>query len=424
MSEGRRWPSPWKIGVLSSLYFAQGLPFGFQANALPLYLLELGLSKTKIGLLGALALPWSLKVLWAPLIDRYGNARLGRRKSWILPTQGLLALTCLIAAFFPLTEATLVGFLGCVLAMNFFAATQDVAVDGLAVDLLDKRELGAGNAAQVVGYKLGMIVGGSLLVALAARAGWGALFFSMAGLCLLAMTLVFFVREPATTHVTGGGERVSTGELWARVKHLVRQPGVGWLLLAIATYKAGETLADAMFGVWLKDVHHLPKEQIALWLGSWGVAASLAGSFVGGVLATRVRLKTAVAIAAALRVLPLAGQWALVAGLALPTERVIIPLTSAEHFFGGILTTTMFALMMSSVDRRIGATHFTLLASVEVVGKSIPRLLSGWFVDLAGYQAVFASAVGLSALFLLVAARLPHFHGEAPQQSEPAGAGT
>lgn len=128
MSEGRRWPSPWKIGVLSSLYFAQGLPFGFQANALPLYLLELGLSKTKIGLLGALALPWSLKVLWAPLIDRYGNARLGRRKSWILPMQALLAATCLIAAFFPLTEATLVGFLGCVLAMNFFAATQDVAV--------------------------------------------------------------------------------------------------------------------------------------------------------------------------------------------------------------------------------------------------------------------------------------------------------
>lgn len=404
---GRRWPSPWKIGVLSALYFAQGLPFGFQANALPLYLVELGLSKTKIGLLGALALPWSLKVLWAPLVDRYGSVRFGRRKSWIVPMQALLAASCLVAAAFPLSEETLTGFLLCVLAMNFFAATQDVAVDGLAVDLLDERELGAGNAAQVVGYKLGMIVGGGLLVALAATAGWGALFVSMAALCLLAMTVVLFVREPGTT--TGpqaAAPRLTTRELWDRVRQLAKQPGVGWLLVAVATYKAGETLADAMFGIWMKEVHHVPREQIAMWLGTWGVVASLGGSFVGGVLATRLRLKVAVGIAAALRVLPLAAQWALVAGHGAPTAALIVPLTSAEHFFGGILTTTMFALMMSSVDRRIGATHFTLLASVEVVGKSIPRLLSGWFVDLFGFQPVFAAAVALSALFLAVVSRL------------------
>ncbi|MFZ5443673.1 MAG: hypothetical protein ACOZQL_26940 [Myxococcota bacterium] len=258
-----------------------------------------------------------------------------------------------------------------------------------------------------------MIVGGGLLVSLAARAGWGSLFFSMGALCLTAMTVVLFVREPAAKQQAGGeGGRMTVAELWARMKHLVRQPGVGWLLAAVATYKAGETLADAMFGIWLKEVHQIPKEQIAVWLGTWGVIASLAGSAVGGLLATRLRLKTAVAVAAVFRVIPLAGQWALVAGFALPTEQVIIPLTSAEHFFGGILTTTMFALMMSSVDRRIGATHFTLLASVEVIGKSVPRLLSGWFVDLSGYQPVFAAAVALSTLFLLVVVKVPRFHGE------------
>ncbi len=406
MSVERRWPAPWKIGMLSALYFAQGLPFGFQSNALPLYLRELGLSYTQVALARALALPWALKVLWAPLVDRFGSSRFGRRKSWIVPMQVLLATTCVVAAFFPLSNDTLIPFLGCVLAMNLFAATQDIAVDGLAVDLLDKRELGAGNAAQVVGYKVGMITGGGLLVALAAKAGWSSLFLSMAVLCLLAMAAVLFVKEPAPVEVAGV-KRLGWKELFSRIRQLLARPGVGWLLLAVASYKMGETLADAMFGLWMQDVHHIPKEQIALWLGTWGVVFSLAGSFVGGVLATRAKLKTAVLIAAGLRVIPLALQWALVAGFASPTAQTVVPLTCAEHFFGGILTTTMFALMMSSVDRRIGATHFTLLATIEVIGKSVPGLASGKLVDLVGFSPVFAASVVLSVAFLLVVPLVP-----------------
>ncbi len=403
---GRRWPDPWKVGVLSALYFAQGLPFGFQSNALALYLTDLGLSMTQVSLARALALPWALKVLWAPLVDRYNLPRFGRRKSWIVPMQLLLAATCVVAAFFPLSRETLVPFLACVLLMNLFAATQDIAVDGLAVDLLEPSELGAGNAAQVVGYKVGMLTGGGLLVALAARAGWNALFLSMAGLCLLVMTLVLFVKEPAST-VHASGAKLSWPELVTRLKELVRKPGVGWLLLAVGTYKMGETLADAMFGSWMVRVHHVPKEEVALWLGTWGIVASLAGSFLGGVLATRLRLKTAVSVTGALRLIPLIAQWAVVAGFALPTKDIIVPLTCAEHFFGGLLTTAMFSLMMASVDRRIGATHFTLLASVEVIGKAAPGLLSGLMADTLGFQAVFAASVGLSAAFLLVVPKIP-----------------
>jgi MFS transporter, PAT family, beta-lactamase induction signal transducer AmpG len=405
----RRWPDPWKIGVLSALYFAQGLPFGFQSNALPLYLRELGLSYTQVSLARALALPWALKVIWAPLIDRYSHPTLGRRKSWIVPMQLLLAATCVIAAFFPLNRDTLLPFLACILMMNFFAATQDIAVDGMAVDLLEKNELGAGNAAQVVGYKVGMITGGGLLVALAAKAGWSSLFLSMAGLCLLAMVTVLFVKE-RDVHVDHTGEKVERlgwRELFRRMRELVSRPGVGWLLLAVATYKMGETLADAMFGLWMQDVHHIAKEQIALWLGTWGIVASLAGSFLGGLLATRVSIKRAVFIAALMRVIPLALQWAMVAGFAEPGPDTVIPLTCAEHFFGGILTTTMFALMMASVDRRIGATHFTLLATVEVIGKSGPGLAAGKLVDLLGFSPVFGASVILSVLFLLVVPMVP-----------------
>ncbi|MDP1822075.1 MAG: MFS transporter [Archangium sp.] len=402
-------PAAWKIGLLSALYFAQGLPFGFQSNALPLYLTELGLTMSEVGFARALALPWALKALWAPLVDRYGSARFGRRKSWIVPMQLLLAAACVVASLFPLSRETLVPFLICVLLMNVFAATQDIAVDGLAVDLLDKRELGAGNAAQVVGYKIGMLTGGALLVGLFAKGSWSSIFLSMAALCALVMTLVVFVKEPESKQ-PGGTASVSWPELVKRLKELLARPGVRWLLLAVATYKMGETLADAMFGAWMVRIHHVPKEQVAIWLGSWGIVASLAGSFAGGVVATRFRLKQAVLMTGALRLLPLIAQWAVVAGAALPTAEVIVPLTCAEHFFGGLLTTSMFALMMSSVDRRIGATHYTLLASVEVLGKAAPGLLSGVLVDAVGFQPVFGMSVLLSVLFLAVVPKLPtHF---------------
>lgn len=145
--------NPRTLGLLLALYFVQGLPFGFQAVALPVYLRQLGVSLESIGLLGALAAPWMLKALWAPLVDRYYSPRLGRRRSWILPAQAGLALCC--AAGAAAGEDHLGLLLALVLLMNLFAATQDIAADGLAVDLLSEQELGPANAAQVTPKHVG-----------------------------------------------------------------------------------------------------------------------------------------------------------------------------------------------------------------------------------------------------------------------------
>lgn len=399
MTAPRRFPAPWKVGALSALYFAQGLPFGFQSNALPLYLTELGLSMRDVGFARALAVPWMLKVLWGPLVDRARS-----RRAWILPMQLGLVAACVAAAFVPLSRETLTPFLACVLLMNVFAATQDVAVDGLAVDLLEPAELGAGNAAQVVGYKVGMLAGGGVLVALTASFGPRGLFLSMAGIGLLVAAMVLRLREPERR--AASEQPLGLAELRAHLAQIVTRPGAPGLLLVVATYKLGETLADAMFGAWLVRVHALPKEQVALWLGSWGIAASIAGSFLGGVLVTRMRFKAAVLLTGALRLLPLLLQWAMVAGLLGVGASTVVPVTIAEHFCGGLLTTAMFALMMSQVDRRIGATHFTVLATVEVLGKAAPGLFSGLLVDSFGFEPVFLAAAGLSAGFLLLAWRL------------------
>ena len=150
---------------MASLYFAQGLPFGFFTQALPVILREQGVSLKAIGFTAILALPWALKFLWAPFVDRYGSERFGRRRSWILPLQALGVLLLLVLAHFP-PEHGLGALLVAVALTNLVAATQDVATDGLAVDLLEPAERGYGNGVQVAGYRAGMIVGGGLILAL------------------------------------------------------------------------------------------------------------------------------------------------------------------------------------------------------------------------------------------------------------------
>ncbi len=414
---GRETSAPWKLGVLAMLYFVQGLPFGFQSKGLKLSLTALGVSMTAISLSGVLSLPWVLKPLLAPFVDRHGSSRFGRRKSWIVPLQGALGLACLVAAFCP-PDTRLHWLLLAVLAMNVFAAAQDVPVDGLAVDLLGPSELGLGNAIQVVGYKVGMIVGGGVLVSQLPTLGWRGLFFVMAGLCFAVMALSTSVREPrrsAPGHVEG---HLGWSELSGRLKQIASAPSARWVLAAVATYKLGETLSDSVFEPYLVRVAGFRVEQAA-GFAVWGMMGSLVGSAVGGVLASRARLITAVALSASVRCVPLFGMWGLSAGLLSADPASIVALVVAEHFFAGMLTTAMFAFMMAQVDKRIGATHFTLLAAVELVGKAVPGLAAGALVDRLGWPSVFLLGALVSVAFLVVLAPLVRPRADIALESEP-----
>ena len=391
--------SPRKLGLLSALYFVQGMPYGFQATALPVYLRTQGVSVEAIGFIGLLALPWMLKALWAPAVDRYGSARIGRRKSWILPLQAALAATCALAAFVPV-EGALLGLLGLIFLMNLFAATQDIAVDGFAVDSLRPEELGVGNAAQVVGYKLGMLTGGGLLVWASESIGWQGLFLSMSALCLTVFAIMTFAREP-TPRETASSERTNWRAVLVQLKEALLLPGTKWLLLFIGTYKLGESMSDVLYKLFLVDAGIRPG-QIGLWVGTWGTGASILGSAAGGLLATRVPLFRALVVTATLRLFPLMGRWWLAqTGV---SDAGVIGVTLAEEFFGGALTTVMFAFMMSRVDRRVGATHYTLFASIEVAGKAPGGPIAGLLFGRAhwSYAQVFLLGAALSVAFLFL----------------------
>ncbi|MCE9669629.1 MFS transporter [Myxococcus stipitatus] len=419
---------PYRLVVLCVLYFVQGLPFGFQATALPVYLRAQGASLAALGFVGVLALPWGLKALWAPWVDRFHSPRWGRRRSWVLPMQAGLTLTCAVAALF-VTDGALRPLLVLVLVMNFFAATQDIAVDGFAVDHLRPEELGLGNAIQVVGYKLGMLTGGGLLVWASRYIGWPGLFLSMSALCLLALGVTLSFRETSSSRPRDVADSApdEPALTWPMMRErlgaVLRVPGIGWLLLFIATYKLGETMADVLYKPFLLD-SGIPDWRIGQWVGTWGNVASILGSVAGGLLATRMPVLGALGLTAALRVFPLVGRWWLAThGV---TDASVIGVTLCEELVGGALTTVMFAFMMSRVDRRIGATHYTLLASLEVWGKAPAAPLAGWLADPVhglglGYAFVFLLGAVLSVAFLALLVPIARQQPPTPAPLAPTG---
>jgi PAT family beta-lactamase induction signal transducer AmpG len=391
-----------KLLPLLALYFAEGLPFGFQVFALPLLIRERGGSLEAVGFVGLLSAPWLAKALWAPLVDRYGNARFGRRKSWIVPLQAAIAICAFVTASIERPEL----LFAMIFLMNLFAATMDVAVDGLAVSWLEPNELGPGNAAQVAGYKIGMLIGGGLLVWGSAKLGlgWSGVWIGMGVLLLAVLALTLGLREPPPTAAGAPGtspERMTFGRLFAHLRDALRHPATAAVIAVVMTYKVGESLADRMWKPMLLD-RGFATHDIVLWTGMVGMVFSTLGSSVAGMLARAVTLPAALLWTAALRSFGTGGQlW--LSLVPQPTAAEVIAVTCFEDLVSGAITTIVFALMMRHTDRAIGGTHFTLLATLEVWGKTPLGLLSGVIAAQLGYAAVFGLGTGLCVAFAMLA---------------------
>ena len=408
------------LALLSALYFVEGLPWGLQSQALPIYLRTQHETLTAIGLLNALSLPWMTKALWAPLVDRYGGAKFGRRKTWIVPLQALLVLTFLIGARFT-GRADMKALLVSVFVMNLLSATMDIAVDALAVDVLRERELGTGNITRVVGYKAGSLVSGGLLVWATKSIGWPGLFVGMGAITFVVLLVTLVTPEPRgpdEEDATAGPKKgPSLSAILAMLRETFRIPGTVAFFAFVATYKAGEQLVDSMFKPFLIDAGFQASD-VGLWVSTFGMVASLSGSFLGGILASRWVLLRAVTWTAILRLVPLFAVIVLTLGR--PTPLGVIMTTVAEHFFGGLLTTATFALMMARTDRRMGATHYAIIATVEMLGKAPVPMIAGPLAEKFGYTAVFTTGAVISAVLLTLLIPLRKLGGAMPLQ-KPTG---
>ena len=223
----------YKITLLIALYVAQGLPFGFFTLALPVLLREAGFSLKAISALSLLSLPWVLKFLWASWLDHTG-----RRRTWLLTFQSASVIGALLLSQASLDE-NFALLMVAAFAFNVVAASQDVITDGLAVRMLDARERGLANAIQVGAYRVGMILGGGLLLKVFARTDWQVTFLCMAALLALTMIPAFALREPTEPTLTPKYTPAQLAAGWAL--RLV-SPGILGFAAIIFLYRLGDQM--------------------------------------------------------------------------------------------------------------------------------------------------------------------------------------
>lgn len=376
----------YKLGLLASLYLAQGLPFGFFTQALPVLLRERGLSLAAIGATGLLFLPWALKFLWAPLVDHTGT-----RKRWIVSLQALTFAGAMSLAFVDL-ESSLLPIFAALLLFNALAATQDVATDGLAVRLLSPAERGLGNGIQVGAYRIGMILGGGALLWVFAQSGWSAMFFAMAGILLLTCIPALFL--PAAMAGVSAARIGGTALLLGWTQRL-RVPGLPVFIALICAYKFGDAMASSLVGPFMHDAG-LSKQEIAVVKGTIGSVMGLAGAAAGGWMAWFFGRRPALVACGVLQTLSLLAYLACAFDPA--NKPLIYAASTLEHLLGGMATVALFTLMMDASDPEHAGTDYTLLACAVVLGGGLAGLAAGLIGDAFGYAGAFGLSVILSGL--------------------------
>jgi PAT family beta-lactamase induction signal transducer AmpG len=386
------------IFALGALYLAQGIPFGFATEYLPVVLREGGASYGTIAAFGWLQLPWQVKILWAGAADR--PAVRARSRHAILAMQ--LALTVTVASFAiaPLKDALplwmALTFLGAL-----FASTQDVLVDAFAVRVLRKEERGFGNTAQVAGYRLGMMVGGATLLLLVGSLGERLTLLACAAAVAAASIGAFVGSDEAIDDVAVGHEpaQPDAKTIIPLVKHIVHRDVITVAVIAL-TFKLGLHMAGALLKPMAVD-YGWTKKQIGAAVVSVGAVSALAGAAVGGGLHRWMHEKRALIAALLFQALvcaPLIIVDRLHAPIGLTTFAIAL-----EHFGSGLGTTVLFAALMTATRPANAGLQYTILQSLNAlaigVGSTIGLVLAGAI----GKEATFAIATIVCVLpgFLL-----------------------
>ena len=440
--------------VLLTLYFAQGLPSGFITQALPAILREYQVSLEMIGLSGLLLAPWALKFLWAPVVDKYFIAKWGRSRSWILPLQLISAfIVAMVGLFNPhqLSDPqTLWAIYSLLFLLSLIGATHDVAADGLATRSLTSLirhnpslaavknpYQGMGNAAQVIGYRLGLILGGGVLLLVLGQWSWRYSFFAMAGLIVLNTLPIW--RYPENELIGLNASQTATnnphelGQHAHRIKagkrsnlsaqavgsYIKEQYGYFWhnksmraWLAVLLTFKIVDGISSGMVKPLMVDMG-IPTKSIGLWVSVLGSAASLVGAALAAWLLKRMMHHNALVAFNALQVATTALYVGVAIGfehpswLGLTAPNQSIPFwwayaaNAIEHLAGAMALVAMLTMVMHYARHDKAGSDFTTQVCLLTVFSGGAHLLSGFIAAQVGYSTHFMFSVGLGCLCLL-----------------------
>lgn len=397
--------------LLFSLYWAQGLPVGFMTHALPVILRAQGVSLAHIGGFGLLMLPWSIKIFWAPWIDRRALSRLGHYRSWILPTQLLSVCVLCILSFFPIQALDqpiyLFAFFISLLLMNLTGATQDIATDALAVNLLKHDQQHWGNTFQVIGSRLGFIVGGGAVLWCLDWLTWQPTFLLLAALVFLNTLPVLLFKEPQHNSHSNNEPQLNQQKLAIKIKAYLsyfsqNKELRSWLVVLI-TFKVADGLAGPLLKPLMVDMG-LSFTQIGVYITMLGAVAALAGAAIAGWMLKYFSRPTALIVFSVFKIMSLAAY----TYLAYAYEQKIhlnvwgvYAVNALEDAFSAMLLVVMLTLVMHYSRKEYAGTDFTFQVSVMATVSGVLYSFSGVLGDAFGYFHYLIATVIIGIVTLL-----------------------
>lgn len=391
-----------RILAMLFLGFSSGLPLLLTMSTLSLWMAEVGVDKTTIGLFAILGFPYAFKFLWSPIMDQlripYLGKRFGQRRSWMLISQLMLMLSLYGLGFSNPAETPLITAIWAFL-VALSSASQDIMIDAYRVEMLKENEQGAGAGMYVFGYRLGMLTAGAGALFIASFASWQTTYSIMALLIAVGPLCIALLGEPK--HPV---KKKHSGSWFA---HAVIEPFTNfmqkpyWLsiLIFIVLYKLGDAFITPMANPFYWEMG-FTKIEIASITKVFGFAATIFGALLGGIMVHRIGV---------MKSLLWGGIFQMCSNLFFITQANLghhlefLTLTIAvEAASGGLGTAAFVAYLSKLCDKEFTVTQYALFSALASYGRTFLSAPSGWFADHMSWQAFFllSTAIAVPGLWL------------------------
>lgn len=365
-----------KMVALLSLGFVSGLPYALTDDAFRAWLSSAKFDLSTIGWLGLVSLPYSLKFLWSPLIDRFVPPFLGRRRGWILLTQGGLVLAILAIAWQMFTisntlpvdrPASLPALAIAALILAFLSATQDIAIDAYRTDVLEVQEVGAGIGIWVMGYRIALLFAGFVGFNLASKFGWSWVYVLLAIVMGLGMIATIAAPEPPEED----SRPASLDEAVVKpFQEFFQRLGVRKVLLILVFtvfYRFSDAMVGKMAVPFLKTL--FDDGTIGTVRQGIGLVATIVGTLAGGAILSKIGINRSLWVFGFLQAISNIGYYAIaVVG---KNDYVLLAAINVENFCGGLGTAGFLGFLMVLCNPSFSATQFALLSSLFAVGRDL-----------------------------------------------------
>jgi len=389
--------------------FACGLPLLLTITVLQAWMKEEGVDLTVIGMMALVGLPYTVKFLWAPFLDRFTLPFLGRRKGWLLVAQVALIFSISGLGFTdPRHNPWMVAFVA--FLVTFFSASQDIVVDAYRREDLSDEELGLGSSLYVNGYRVGMLLasGGGLIMA--DRISFSMVYLIMAVCMFPGVFTTLLAPEPETT--LGTPKTMKEAVVNPLAEYFARR-GAVWMLAFILLYKIGDNMAGAMATPFYLDIG-FSKTEIGTIVKLFGFWAIIAGTLTGGVLMVRLGINRSLWVFGFLQAISTA-CFALLAriGHSIPALSGVI---AFENLSSGMGTAAYMAFMASITNKRFTATQYALLTSLMGVPRVLASAPTGFLAKNLGWESFFIACTLFAVPGMLLLLRFAPWNSkEAPR---------